>query len=166
MQMIPVFYQAENLDRVEHANFDPETTLEGVLAAIRGTHSIDATAMLFLEELDEPADLKALLRDIATPKGLKVHVHRCHRVEVFVTFNGTKEHAFGPGATVARVKRWAVEKAFPMSPEEASEHVLQLSGTSDRPSPGTHLGTLTKHGQCSVRFDLVPNERVNGSDGE
>jgi hypothetical protein len=104
-----------------------------------------------------------LLRDLASAQGLKVHLHRCHRIEVSVTFNGTKEHDFAPGASVARVKRWAVEKAFPMSPEDAGEHVLQIAGTSERPSLSTHLGSLTACPGCRVRFDLVPHERVNGA---
>jgi hypothetical protein len=163
MSSIPVFYQAENVARVEHANFSSDATLAEVLAAIRTKHGTDAAAVLFLEDGDEPAELRTLLRDIAGPKGVKVHAHRCLRIEVSVTFNATKEHVFAPGATVARVKRWATEKAFPMSPEEAGEHVLQLSGTTERPSPGTHLGTLAHHPHCRVRFDLVPNERVNGA---
>jgi hypothetical protein len=162
MQSIPVFYQAENVARIEHANFSPDTTLDEVLAAIRAKHSTDGAALLFLEDADEPIDLGKRLRDVSGSKGVKVHVHRCRHIEVSVTFNGTKERAFPPPATVARVKRWATD-AFHMSPEDAGEHVLQLAGTTERPSPGTHLGTLTAHPQCRVRFDLVPNERVNGA---
>lgn len=162
MQAIAVFYQAENLGRVEHANYSPDATLNDVLADIRTKLRTDA-ALLFLEDVEEPADLTARLRDLAGPTGLKVHVHRCRRIEVVVTFNGAaKVHAFAPSATVTRVKRWATEKAFPMTPEEAAEHVLQITGTTDRPSPGTHLGTLVTHPRCQVRFDLVPNERING----
>lgn len=163
MQTIPVFYQAESLGRVEHIPFPVESTLADVLAAICTKHGTDAAALLFLEDAEEPAELTTVLRDIAGPKGLKVHLHRCRRVEVSVTFNGTKDRAFAPSTTIARVKRWATEKAFPMSPDEAGEHVLQISGTADRPSPGTHLGTLATCPGCHVRFDLVPNERVNGS---
>ena len=164
MQTLLVFYQAENLGRIERASFSADVTLADVLAEIRGRHACDVTALLFLEDTDEPADLTTCLRDLAGSKGLKVHVHRCQHIDVSVTFNGkAKDHRFAPGATVARVKRWATEKAFPMSPEQAAEHVLQLAGTTERPNPGTHLGSLTVHPKCQVRFDLVPNERVNGA---
>jgi hypothetical protein len=53
-----------------------------------------------------------------------------------------------------------------MTPEEASEHVLQILGTQDRPSPGTHLGALTKCPHCRLAFDLVPDQRVNGASGD
>jgi hypothetical protein len=80
-----------------------------------------------------------------------------------VTFNGeTVHHHFGPGTTVARVKTWAAERKFGMTPQEAGEHVLQISGTKDRPDPGTHLGTIASCPACKIAFDLVPNERVNG----
>lgn len=165
MTTITVFYQAETLGRVEHAAYPAESTLADVLADLRIKLRAEDGALLFLEDSDEPADLSARLHDLGHAKGLKVHVHRCHHVAVSVIFNGeVKEHRFTPATTVARVKRWAAE-AFKMSPEEAAEHVLQLTGTTERPSPGTHLGTLAQHPKCHVNFDLVPNERVNGASG-
>jgi hypothetical protein len=93
-------------------------------------------------------------------------VHRCRHVEVAVTFNGKPvHHRFGPGTTVARVKTWAAEREFKMTPQEASEHVLQISGTKERPDPGVHLGTLVLSPHCRIAFDLMPNERVNGYAG-
>jgi hypothetical protein len=53
-----------------------------------------------------------------------------------------------------------------MTPEEAGEHVLQIAGTHDRPAPSTHLGALAACPHCQVIFDLVPDQRVNGSCGE
>ena len=50
-----------------------------------------------------------------------------------------------------------------MTGEEAGEHVLQIAGTKDRPDPGTHLGTIASCPACKIAFDLVPDERVNGS---
>ena len=83
-----------------------------------------------------------------------------------MTFNGETVHdRFAPGTTIARVKRWAAEKEFGMSREEASEHVLQLSGSQERPAPGTHLGALVTCKVCKLSFDLVPDERVNGHPG-
>lgn len=166
MQALPIFYQAENLGRIERASFPVNVTLADVLVEICGRHGCDITALLFLEDADEPAELTVRLGDLADSKGLKVHMHRCRHIGVSVTFNGkTQEHRFAPGTTVARVKHWATQQAFPMSPEQAAEHVLQLVGGTERPSPGTHLGSLTVHPHCQVRFDLVPNERVNGAPG-
>ena len=96
--------------------------------------------------------------------GLKVHLHSLRQLKVTVTFNGkTIERLFGPGATVARVKRWAAEHEFGMSEEEAGEHVLQIAGKHDRPAPGTHIGALRDGKVRALAFDLVPDERVNGA---
>jgi|SRR6267154_860325 len=162
MTTISVFYQGEGVNGFERLETAAGGTLADVHRAILGKHGLAADVLLFLEEAEEPAEPSTPLVDLTGPKGLKVHVHRCRRIEVSVTFNSTREHAFAPSATIARVKRWATETAFPMSPEEAGEHVLQISGTDERPSPGTHLGTLTSCPACRVSFDLVPNERVNG----
>ena len=64
---------------------------------------------------------------------------------------------------MARVKRWAAERKFGMSDEEAGEHVLQIAGTHERPAPGTHIGTLANRQSCTLAFDLVADERVNGA---
>ena len=50
-----------------------------------------------------------------------------------------------------------------MSAEEAGEHVLQIVGTHERPSPGTHVGALNDDKERVVAFDLVPDERVQGA---
>ena len=42
------------------------------------------------------------------------------------------------------------------------EHVLQIAGTHDRPTPSTHIGALVTHPNCRIAFDLVANERVQG----
>ena len=164
MTTIAIFYQAEARERVEHASYAAETTFAEVLADLRMKLGVDEGALLFVEDAEGPCDLGVRLRDLSHGKSLKVHLHRCLQIAVSVIFNGSaKEHRFSPAATVAHVKRWATEKGFGMSPEEAAEHVLQLSGTTERPNPGTHLGTLAKHPHCCASFDLVPNERVNGA---
>ena len=119
--------------------------------------------LIYLEDRDEPVDESFLLRDHAGHTGIKAHLHRCRHVEVAVTFNGeTVHHHFGPGTTVTRVKTWAAERKYGMTPQEAGEHVLQIAGTKERPDPGTHLGTIASCPVCKIAFDLVPNERVNG----
>jgi len=61
------------------------------------------------------------------------------------------------------VKQWAAVTKFKMTEAEASEYVLQIVGTHDRPAPGTRLGTLAKFPYCQVAFSLVPDQRVNGA---
>lgn len=163
METINVFYQGESIDKIAHITVQSDCTFSTLKMAIIEKHGIEKNTIIFLEDDDEPADEKALIRDHAGRAGLKTHLHRCKKVEITVTFNGkTVHHKFGPAATIAKVKKWAAEKKFHMTPQDAGEHMLQISGTVIRPDPGVHIGTLTKCPDCKITFDLVPNERVNG----
>ncbi len=164
MKTIDVFYQGEGLGEVKHLEIETGATFAELKVRLAEKHGVSLEVLVFLEDKDDPiADLAEIAKH-ATPQGLKVHVHRLRQVKVTVTFNGkTVERHFSPSATVTRVKRWAAEKEFGMSAEEAGEHVLQIAGTHDRPNPGTHVGALNDGKVRVVAFDLVPDERVQGA---
>jgi hypothetical protein len=163
MGSIEVFYQREGTREIEHIEATPETTFGAVMGLLAEKHGLGPEVVLFLEDTDEPVVVTQTLHGHAGRAGVKLHAHRCRHVDVAVTFNGQQaEHGFGPGTTIARVKKWAAQK-FAMTPEDASEHVLQIAGTHDRPPPGTHLGALVMCPHCRVAFDLVPDHRVNGA---
>lgn len=164
MKHLDVFYQREGVEDIEHIVAEGDARLADIRVALVNKHGLDATILVFIEDEDEPVAESVLAGPCHGLGARPIHLHRCHRVGVAVTFNGeTVRHEFSPGTTIARVKRWAAETQFGMSPEEAGEHVLQVSGTHNRPSPSTHIGALVRHGQCRIAFDLVPEERVNGS---
>ncbi len=164
MKTIDVFYQGEGLAEIQHLEIDAEASFGDVAARLREKHGLDAEALLFAEDGEEPLADATLVRDVAKAAGVKVQLHRCRQVDVAVTFNReTVNRRFAPGATVARVKHWAAVKKFGMTEEEAGEHVLQIAGTHERPSPSTHIGALTNRKTCSLAFDLVPDERINGA---
>jgi hypothetical protein len=165
MSSIDLFYQGEGLREIQHLEIEPDATFAIVKARLAGRHGLSTEVLLiFIEDEDEPLDDQRCVQDHAGPTGLKLHAHRCHHVEVTVTFNNeTVEHCFRPGATIAKVKRWAAEHKFGMTEEEAGEHVLQIAGTHERPAPGDHIGGLTACPNCKLAFDLVPDERVNGA---
>jgi hypothetical protein len=163
MTPIDLFYQGEGLGKVEHLEIEPDATFAIVKTILREKHGLAIEALLFIEDHEDPVEEAVCVREHAGHKGLKVHLHRCRHLEVTVTFNGTTaEHRFSPAATVAKVKRWAAEHRFGMTEEEAGEHALQVVGTHDRPTPGTHIGALTDGRVCGLAFDLVADERVNG----
>ncbi len=162
MEKINVFYQREQSREVEHLQLDSGSTFAVLKALVCTKHGLDAGVLIFVEELDEASHDDHPVDAHASRGNIKVHVHRCRRIRTTVSYNGRNaEHQFAPGATVARVKKWAADK-LGISPEDASELMLQIAGTKDRPSPGTHLGALAKCPECHVHFDLVPDERVNG----
>lgn len=167
MPTIDIFYQGEGLREVEHVEVDQEQSFGALKALLIEKHGLGKEMIIFLEDSDEALDEERALREHVGHAGVKVHLHRCMHIEVAVTFNGeTVRHRFVPGTTVARVKRWAAEDKFKMSKEEASEHVLQMSGSHDRPAPGTHIGTLASCPACRIAFDLVADQRVNGASKE
>jgi len=96
----------------------------------------------------------------------RVHIHRCHRLEVTVNFNAAqKTRAFPPSATVERVKRWAVgpePEGFGLEGVDATEHLLQLCHSTTRPDEDTQIGSLVTFPDCGLCFDLVPKVRVEG----
>ena len=164
MKSIDLFCQGEGVGEIVHIELELDATFAVLKSRFTEKYGIPDDALLFIEDEDEPIDESVLVKDRATAKGLKVHIHRRRHVKVTVMFNGkTVECHFPPSATVARVKRWAAEKEFGMSEDEAGEHVLQIAGTHDRPAPGTHIGALTDDKVDSLSFDLVPDERVNGA---
>lgn len=117
--------------------------------------------LVFLQESDVP--LKPGHPLPHPPRGgpLCLHVHRNRTIKVETSFNGrTRDIELAPSRTVGAAKTIIATKLFGMTPHDAAEHVLQLSGTTDRPDLDTHLGTLSHHGR--VCFDLVPLVRVEG----
>ena len=168
MQTLELFFQGEGLSEMQHLSVESDATFDVIKAQLVEKFDIPTDAILFAEDVDEPLDNHAPAIDHASAAGIKLHFNRCSKVEVLVTFNGeTADCHFAPSATVGRIKKQVAELKFKMSDEEAGEHVLQISGTHNRPVPGTHIGVLSPQGACEVKFDLVPDERVNGAtDGE
>jgi hypothetical protein len=163
MKKIDFYYQGEGVHEIQHLEVSADQRFADIKSRLAEGHGFSKDTLVFLEDSDEPIDEQDLVSERACGCSIKAHFHRCRQIEVQVTFNGkTAERRFGPGTTVARVKRWAAEREFCMSPEEASEHVLQLAGTHDRPAPGTHIGSLTSNRKCRLAFDLLPDERING----
>ena len=165
MKSLQVFYQLEGAAGVDHLEFPDDATFADLIKTLVGKHGVDADTLLFVQDGEEPVGPEGPLASAAHGGAVKVQAHRCKRINVSVTFNGrTVSDTFAPGTTVGRLKKWAAEKQFHMSPDEAGEHVLQIAGTQDRPAPNVHVGSLATHPACHVTFDLVPNERVNGAD--
>src|SRR5262249_33312675 len=157
-----IFYQGYGLREIEHIEVQPDHTVAAIKAILFQKHGCDAGTLIFLEDRDGPLEDHIVAKELCGPFGAKLHLHRCRHVEVAVAFAGkTVHHQFAPGTTVAGIKHWAAVTKFAMTEEEAGEHMLQLAGTLDRPAPGTHVGTLAFCPDCQVRFDLVPDERVN-----
>lgn len=165
MKSVEILLQGENIPDIQVVALGSGKDVKDVLAAAEKHRCGDAKGEfhVFTEEGDEPLKEGDQFPEYGDGQPVRLHVHRCRRVAVAVTFNGvTEEHRFGPGTPVAVVKKWAAIAAFGMTPGDAAEHVLQLAGTTDRPEPDTHIGALVTCPDCRLAFDLVPLKRVEG----
>jgi len=162
MEQLTVFYQAEGLASVEVIEVSREITVAALQEVLATKHGWPAEVVLFAEDVDGALDVELLVVGIGS--GTKIHAHRCHKIDVSVSFNGvTLPYEYGPSATIARIKNHAAIHGFHLTEEAAAEHVLQIKGTTTQPVPGTHVGALVRHPECRIAFDLVPKMRVQGA---
>lgn len=168
MKTIDVLLQSHGLPDIAVLEAKPGDTLAKTVSQIDLPGDKEGR-FLFLEDIDGAIDGHAVIEELLPllPDDaigpLRIHVSHCRHVEVSVHFNGdTEKRRVTPSATIERVKRWAARRAFHLSPRDAAEHVLQIKGTTTRPDRDMHIGTLTHGHTCSVAFDLVPFQRVEG----
>jgi hypothetical protein len=164
MNMIQLFLQFEGNRRIELIELDADSPVSAIIEAAARVglpEECRAAALVFGEDGEAPLDAGTALSAAGVRDKHRVHVHRCHKIAVTLHFNDVTDKAhFPPSATVERVKRYFVHKIH-MSPVDATEHVLQLCGSTDRPEPDQHIGALVSS-SCSLCFDLVPIKRVEG----
>ena len=146
---------AEAPDRLELEG----AAVVGDLVTLVKERGIDvAELLIFKEDDDEPLEHHHPLHGHDHPV---FHAHRCRKVDVAVHYKMEAfKHKFAPSATIAKVTRWAVEKAG-LGKEEAEEHVLQIHGSRVQPPQNAHLGSFTGE-TCDVMFDLVRKKLVQG----
>jgi hypothetical protein len=164
MSAIQLFMQFEGHRRIEVVHIDENATVRELLAAAaRAGLPNDRTegAVVFAHDAEAPLDFALTLEAAGIRDKHRIHVHRCRKVEVTLHFNDvTKKLDFPPAATVQKVKNEFV-KEIKMSAVDATEHVLQICGSTERPEPDTHIGSLVC-GCCTLCFDLVPIKRIEG----
>ena len=161
MKPIDIFYQGENIHGIDHLELEPDKTFNHLKTLISKKHELSHDFLLFIEDSEHAVDDSQLINEHSKRAGIKAHVHRCKHIAVRVNFGGdTVERRFSPASTIARVKRWAAEKEFGMTAEDASEHVLQIAGSNERPAPGTHLGALAVFRLVTSHLTLFPTREL------
>lgn len=162
-----LFVQGEGIRDIALVRVSEGGTVRDVVEAARaqGLRAEDGeTPSVTVEDDDAELDLDASLSAAGITDRGRVHVHRCKRVAVTVNFNARqKTDDFPPSTTVKRLKKWAdSKKGFDLRGADATEHLLQVCGSDERPNEDTHIGTLVEVPDCSLCFDLVPKSRVEG----
>jgi hypothetical protein len=144
---------------------DSELTLENVdenttIAELADAMGVDG-ALGWLEDADEPLESGAQVASAVGENG-HLHLSRRHRIEVTINYAGkTKAHGFAPGATIGRVRRWAVgENGFDLPQKERPKHEVGPCGTGVIADRNDHVGTLATDGNLCL--DLAPKDRFQG----
>lgn len=163
METIQVFVQVEGDLRQEVVTVPATATVGDIIrAAAQKPLPVPAEGgLLFVGEDDDPVDAALSLKDAKIKKHSKVHISRCRKIAVKVHFKDkTKDRIFSPATTVKTVRDWALHEFIQHSTDQV-DHQLQLCESTVRPELTTQLGSLAKR-DCSVCFDLVPVQRVEG----
>lgn len=168
MADIDIFVQGENIPEITLVRVPGSGAVRDILEAT-GAQGLrlagDETSLIILaENTEEALALDLQLEAAHISHRSRVHIHRCRRLEVTVNFNADhKTHSFSPSTTVEHVKRWAVGKdGFNLQDIDATDHLLQLCNSTTRPDGDTHIGSLVQFPNCTLCFDLVPKQRVEG----
>lgn len=164
MKPIDILLQGEAIAEVQLITLGGDADLAALLAEaakLRGvTEEADGEFLVFVQDEDAPLKRGKLPRP-KPGQPLCLHIHRCRKITVEVSFNGeVKTVDLAPSRTVGATKTYAAVKLFGMSKHDAAEHVLQIAGSTERPDADIHLGALAR--RCGVAFDLVPLVRVEG----
>lgn len=162
-----VFVQGEGMRDIVLVRVPEGGTVRDVVEAARarGLRTEDGeTPSVTVENDDAELDLDASLSGAGIADRGRVHVHRCKKVAVTVNFNADqKTGEVPPSTTVKKLKKWADSKqGFDLRGADATEHLLQVCGSGERPDEDTHVGSLVEVPDCSLCFDLVPKSRVEG----
>lgn len=163
MASIEVYYYVEALADIQSIEIEPEGKCSEVKDMLAKKHGLSSRELfLFVEDSEEAVADDRPLVDLIHTDMTPFHIGGCRQVQVSVNWQEkTACRPFAPSSTVARIKEWAASKEFGMAPTDAGEHFLQMDGGRQKPTPTVHVGTLVQEG-CSIQFDLVPKERVNG----
>ncbi|MGD1152741.1 MAG: hypothetical protein ABR911_07710 [Syntrophales bacterium] len=166
MKTIELFIQMEGVKDIILARVLQNGLVKDIIHSAK-EHGLDlandeSLYTIFIEDGEEAINQDISLESAGIHQRGHVHIHRCKSIHVTVNYNAQQiTRNFSPSTTVKRVKKWAT-KEFNLTDEDATEHALQIVGTTERPDEDVHIGTLVIHPACRISFDLVAKIRVEG----
>jgi len=112
------------------------------------------------DDSDVVVDLDELIVKDAVKNKVHVHLCRCKKVEVAVTYNGVeKTESFPPSAKIKRILKWALRE-FGISEEEASVHVLSFG--DEELNARDSIGLYVSCPDCNITLSLTREGAING----
>lgn len=159
-----IYVQVEGQKKPQMIEIASNARIKDVLAplAAQGIHVGDDVVM-FVEDEERELPHHGHLHEHGIKHRDRLHCHRCRKIEVRVSLNGTNHcQAFPPSARVAKVKEWAASAFEKNGFEGLDEMALQLAGTTERPEADVHIGTLVTYPNCEIAFNLIGKPLVQG----
>ena len=160
---IVIFAQTQGDSNITEITLNADVSLTELSKAL-----VDAGLSLLPEHLIFVNEDNEHLQDSETSPLLKlkhgnrIHVVLCRRIKTTVQYlDKGIEWEFAPGTRVRVVKAWAIRE-FHLDEKDGAEHVLQISNSTKRPPGDVPIHELIKDQHCALRFDLVPEKRVEG----
>jgi len=143
---------------IERLELEATALVADLIERLRKRNPDHADLLIFAEDEDEPLGSEAALNG---KDAVILHAHRNRAIEVTVSYiHHVFNRKFAPGATIAKVTKWATKQAG-LEKAEAEEHVLQVVGTRVQPPKNAHLGSLAPKGG-TVALELVRKQLVQG----
>jgi hypothetical protein len=142
---------------------DDATVHDVIQAAKQSGFAVDSDVIVMIEDAEEPLHADARLSDCGVKHKHHLHCHRCHKVELAVSFNGqVKTKQFLPGKRVKGVLKWAVD-AFELHGVDAENKELRLGSASGTILQSQqHIGSFVYASDCHVELYLAAIVEVQG----
>jgi hypothetical protein len=107
-------------------------------------------------------DLELTVMEVFGERPGHVVVHKCHRIEVTVSYGGTDKIVQAHPATRIRKVREKAIAAFGIARGDAADLVLRLPETTADLPAAEPVGAFVTAGSCAVTLDLVHATRAQG----
>lgn len=163
-QQIEIYLHSAGTTEERIIKVPEDATIRDVLeAAQKAGITVDADTFLIAEDTDDELPGDARINDHGVKHKHHLLCHRCRKVEVSVTFNGTvKSRKFAPSRKAKQVLKWAVE-AFELIGVDAENKELRVSGANGTILQSQqHIGSFVHSPHCSLDLYLTAIVEVQG----
>lgn len=155
--MQKIYVHGEGIRETKLVELPQESKKGDVIAALKSGVQFTNEEEVYLFIDDEEAPLEGQHPRLK-PKQ-HVHIHRCKKVMVTVSYNGQKTLQVPPNTKVSKLVRLAAA-AFSVTEEDAADLILKLGG--DTLESTSRIGSYVTPGTCAVSLSLTPNAQVKG----
>lgn len=108
--------------------------------------------LIWIEDSEVPLELDITLVQAGVENGHHLHRGPCRKIEVELHTEGrVLQHLFAPSVPCRRVASWGAEQ---LGFGDAADVDLIDPRTGAALDPGRHVGTLTRHGECTAQLEL------------